>query len=262
MLRSRLVPLSVAAALVAACSLTTDLDGFTGGSASPATDAGPDASPDAPAEGSTGGGGRFCSTVPSSVTFCADFDDGLLPGPFDSVLVDNCGTVKLESDSRSSPNAVAFTLPTETKAQAALVTALQKNLRTVIIEFDIRLGAAGGDDFDLIVVDSGTPEVGFQIEAGGTLHWDEDIVENTSIRTPMNVSLGSEWTHLRLDLRVDGAVLNAELSLDGQRRAVHTFEAKVFTNGDAPMLFLGDDSFAGSSNPWRVLVDNFTVDAH
>jgi hypothetical protein len=158
---------------------------------------------------------------------------------------------------------VVFATPANsTDPKAALRYVMAKNLKTVIVEFDLRLDAAGGSDFDLIVIDNGAPEVGFQLEAQGVVTWDEDIVDSTSIETPTGLTLGPGWTHVRLSLVVEGAALKGELLLDGNRRALHTFEAKVFTNSTAPELFLGDDSVQSASNPWRVLVDNFTVDAH
>ena len=85
MSRFRLVSTSVLAIAfgVAACSLTTSLDGYSG--AVPPSEAGndaADATTDADADADAGGGkdgGRFCASLTPSPTFCDDFDE---EGPF------------------------------------------------------------------------------------------------------------------------------------------------------------------------------------
>jgi hypothetical protein len=269
---------------LAACSLTTDLDGLVGGGATPVTtddaaisdanangnpdgnvktDGSSDGSSDAPADGPIPDSGRFCSTVPNTVTFCADFDDGPLPGPFAMLLSESGGTVTLENEARSAPKAVLFTTPSSgSNVKSSLLYSLAKNLTKVIFELDLRVDAVGNGDFDLIVLDAGTPEVGIQLDAGRAISWDEDIQASSSIVTPTGLTLGTEWTHLRLTFTVSGATVIGDLVVEGKPPAQHTFEAKVFTNGDVPVLSLGDDSFQTATTPWRVRVDNFTVDAH
>jgi hypothetical protein len=245
----------VAAIFVApACSLTTSLDGLRGG-ADGALDAG----------GATGeaGGARFCSRVPSSVTFCADFDDGKLPTGLTADVYGGA-TLNVDTDAVSPPGAAVFTTPVGpglARAGASLKLLLPTKSMDVVIEFDLRVDAFGSPSFDLLTITNDSGQGGFQIEGDHSLTWDQDTDKVKDLLTPVGTVLTSAWTHVRASVHTTAAAATAQLSLNGAVVGTHTFAPPPV--GSAPTFELGDDRFGpGGTNPWRVRIDNLTVDAH
>ncbi len=259
----------MAIAAASACSLTTSLDGFSGGEATaPPSEGGPSleggASLESGAETGSGegGGGTFCSTASPTLTFCEDFDVGAFPPAGFRVKVANGGTVTLDGDAKSAPKSALFTaIPANAtlSVAASIARPLGPATKSVVVELHVRVDLRGPNKFDFITIDANAPEVGLQLEEDGTVSWDEDIVQSTSIVTPTGLTIGSAWTHVRVAFAINGMDAVATLSVDGGPQVTHTFKstALVSTTGN---LVLGDDSLSNPGSGWRVRVDNVTVE--
>ncbi|MDB4935346.1 MAG: hypothetical protein JWP87_2318 [Labilithrix sp.] len=248
-----------AIAVTSACSLATSLNGLSTGDTI-VIDGGGDAAPGADAQSGPDAGSFSCAVAASTVTFCADLEDGKLPIGM-NVDATGGGTVTVAPGGRSSPNALTFMVPeTIPDGSSALNLQMAAGLKDVVVELDLRVESYGEPSFDIVDMESGTPQVGFQIESDKSVSWDEDILMGQSIITPVGASLGDDWRHVRLEIHVAGASANANLFLDGTLAGSHVFEAKAFTTA-APTLNLGDSSYGSGVRAWKVRVDNFTVDA-
>lgn len=137
------------------CSLTTSLDGLSGGvdpveAGSGGPEAGSDATtngdaasaPDSSTDAGTDGG-RFCASLAQASSFCDDFDD---EGPFagwTETRVGGGGTVTRDRGAfRSAPNSLlAMTPASASGSAAALSLASPTTIHRVVFAFDMRIDA-------------------------------------------------------------------------------------------------------------------------
>lgn len=137
------------------CSLTTSLDGLSGGVEPVEADAGgADArsdvttngdatgAPDSPVDAGTDGG-RFCASLAQAPSFCDDFDD---EGPFnrwtETRTVKGGMVTRDRGGSRSAPNSLLTISPASaTTTIAALSLASTSTIHRVVLGFDMRIDA-------------------------------------------------------------------------------------------------------------------------
>lgn len=260
---------SFVALAFSACSLT-DLDGLSSGGLSidagplpsesgadgTSNDAGVDAAPDGP----------FCASR-SGYAFCADFDQGNPPAPFDGVVVNGTGSSVAydPSDFRSPPKSALFRGGLGGTFTAAGLTWKSKTITTeVVIDLDVRVIDLGKRPFDIIGFNNGSGgDFELEINELGVLQYDIDGVlpdggDGTEI-IPSTGILDTSWHHVTLRGVRNGAdKLDVTASLDGV-----VVGTKLGTSASrflgSPTLSIGDTDLEPTSTPWRVRMDNVLV---
>jgi hypothetical protein len=129
------------------------------------------------------------------------------------------------------------------------------------VDLDFRVDRRGAGDYDVMMISSGTPDMGVQLNPDGTLSWDEERADGTGAETllPAGASFGSAWIHLHWTSRVEGAVALTELRFDGNLVGTYSFESTALVQ--KPAFVLGDGTMTDPTSEWRVRVDNVTIDA-
>lgn len=137
------------------CSLTTSLDGLSGGVAPVDAEAGvPDAgldvntnadvtsASDAPVDAATDGG-NFCASLAQAPSFCDDFDDEGPFGRWTTTRTVGGGTVTRDRSAfRSGPNSLLTTSPVSAGTSVtALSLASPSSIHRVVYAFDMRIDA-------------------------------------------------------------------------------------------------------------------------
>lgn len=265
--------------LLVACVLTTSLDGLTGsdedagagdetkapGGPNPeggATDGGSGGGGDGGEGGGGDGSARFCADK-STLYLCADFDDDRFPLPFQLLLQPGGSAASPVTDNaRSQPRAVLFALPMAAADVGATLTyPLAERTKDLTVEFDARVDQLGGVDYDILRLSAGGADVGFQINSDRSLAWDEAFADAGAggVVQSMGRAFPADWAHLKLTIRVVDAIATAELFVDGASASTRAFRSDALTSSGSVMYF-GDRLVRSLPTPWRVRLDNITVD--
>jgi hypothetical protein len=237
-------PVAAIGSLALACSLTTSLDGYSSG-AGPA----PDAAPDAPIDS----GPPFCASHADAGVFCADFDDGGIPGSFGDVS--QAGTGKLSVGSEGS--LVADVGTGSGSASACLSRSFGGTRGSITVELDAQVEATGAADFDIFGLYKDTDHnLTIQV-VGGNVQFDEDVVPDggpDQIITPTSTSVDAAFHHYRLTVTLGVSTADAQLFVDG--KLAGTYVANLLDFGPPFELLVGDCELPASGSPWRVRIDN------
>jgi hypothetical protein len=266
-MRSVLLLAAFASAVVAACSIVTDLSGLSGGavtdggteSGSPTdapsgdgtvtTDAGTDASDAA----------RLCSQPHE---FCTDFDDGALADGWTSANVDPKGAIE-RSTARSASAPASFHATIARRAAgdieyALLTKSLPGPWKRTVIDFDMLLEAPAwqADDINAAFLavyfsDSSGPQASFYMPVGPGYAQVTGPSANLQLDP---VPLG-RFFHVHLDI-VPGASVSA--IIDGKSYSGST--AALSGTGTRTDLDLGITGYNAPVPEFSVYYDNVVVD--
>ena len=255
----------------AACSLT-DLDGLSSGG--PVGDSGtlpPDSGPDAVAkDGSADADGApdgpFCKSR-TGYAFCADFDEGTAPAPFDELSLEGMGnSITYDSaDFRSAPRSALFTGGNPSEFSRAGLTWKSKTITTeVVVELDVRVIDLGKRPFDIIGFSNGADDdLELEINELGVLQFDIDRVlpdgGDGGQVIPTTGILDTAWHHVTFRATRSGTdTMNVSVSLDDQVVGTATGTPAKQVLG-SPVLSIGDSDLEPTSTPWKLRLDNVLV---
>jgi len=143
----------------------------------------------------------FCASLSPKPTFCSDFDDGLLPGPWTKVLEVGNGTLRTDRDGIvSAPFAGLMRVNANQDSHgAALVMAtLPAPTRRMRIGFDLRVDEfpnVGDADCDVMFVTFGYDaaaafEIQVQLNANGTIEFHSQGGAGGAAEAPIALSGG------------------------------------------------------------------------
>lgn len=276
----RLFFVAFSLASLAACSLLTSLDELTegggGGGGSEAgagtdgaiVDSSTDARSDGSAPGDAGVDATFCASLTDAATLCADFDDGALPAPFESIAMTGSGSLveRDTKDSRSPPFSLLLAAGLTSGTSSAAVRKKLPGIKTeVSVDLDVRFEALGTETFDLATFSvGGDHDLGLEVRGNGDLAFDKEVPDGDggTIETKIDTTatVGTGWVHLRLVAVPAGSgEWQVTASKDGAAVGSVSMREKVFK--DTPTLSIGDPSMGSSAAPaaWRVRVDNVVV---
>lgn len=190
----------------------------------------------------------------------------MIPGRLDTISVGR-GSVRVEREGAAATDGVTFTVGATGKQDdgACLKLALGADLTSLTIEGDVRLGAAGTEDFDVLTVNGdASGELGVHV-VGNKLEFEEDVAQPDGTEmtklTSANRMLDGSFHRLRFAMARPSAsaTMRTELSVDGVLAA--TYEAVPAVLNGSPALELGDCTL-NDSKSWRVHLDNVVVDAN
>lgn len=256
---------------IAACSLTTELNGLSSG-------AGASSAGDADATGARDGGGSdapqpgadagsFCAAQPAGLHLCADFDDGVFPPALRPQTLATGFAELVTDDVRSAPYAAALgTTPTSGQPGAALVGSFPTGQKRITVALDLKVDAYGGtSDWDIVNIGPEVPQFGLQLKTDHELAFDEDLTEpnaagKTSVETRTGYRLPDGWVRVQWIIEVNGGAADTRLSVDGIEVVRQSFSASATKVLSATPFELGDRIQASLKTPWRVRMDNVTID--
>jgi hypothetical protein len=264
--------------VLGACSLTTSLDGLTGGASSDAGNAGDAGAADAPAldastrDSSADGaseGGRYCATVSPTPGFCDDFDD---EGPFSrwttSVIGAGGSVVRDRAAARSNPNSLLTTSAASTVSiPAYLRRTSPSSVHRVRVAYDMRVEARDPQtayaEVGYIRFGAGTRIHAFYIRLfASTSEFSSEAYLSDGGIPVKNVGLGnplSSWTRVAVDYDLRAAP-HVSVTLDGVLAGDTPLDPSLFTPAvadvDIGVGYSGHPSSAG----WQLRYDDVTVD--
>jgi hypothetical protein len=269
----RLLYALAVSSLVSACGLFTSLDGFSDGEeARPADGSTADATTDGtPADGASRDGAPpavasegFCASLGRTPLVCADFDDGSLPGDME-VREMGGGTVAVDQvASVSPPSSLLFSIPATSEVTVTwLRRRLPPSLTEVVVELDVRVDQRGEENFDLLAVYDGDPRIGFELNADGSVAFEERVGLDgggTELRKVLATKGYTEgaWLHVKWTTVIDGAAAQNSLWFDGEAAGSMASSSAPF--GDSSRIILGEREMAAPKVPWRVRIDNLVID--
>ena len=266
------------------CSLTTTLDGLTGGASAEAGEAGAVDAPvgdgsllDASADAASDGGGRYCASLTTKPSFCDDFDDeGNFSNWTTSVIGVGGSVVRDRARAVSAPNSLlATSAPSASSIPALLQLASPSLVHRVRIAYDLRVEARDPQ--------TAYAEVGYiRFGAGETrvhafyIRLYADPSQSTAFTAEAYLSDGgtsqknfsptnnprlSDWTRVGVDydLRV-GAAPRISVSINGAPAAETALDPALFTPDFASVGVGVGYSGRPSSAAWQLRYDNVTVD--
>ncbi|MBS2013212.1 MAG: hypothetical protein JST00_10015 [Deltaproteobacteria bacterium] len=266
------------------CLLLTDLAGLSegpaDGGASPAdAEAGAtfDGSPDAGLiDGSADASvdGPFCATQGAGATFCADFEEGLLPVPWADE--DGYGRATLDVDDlraktgRRSLVAACPSLTGSDNTKATLRKPLVASLgERLTIEFSIRpetYGNIPGGGWASVAFESQDSSqrksrLYFRISATTTQLLEASDLADGGVdyaETPDQPPLPLDtWTTVRIEAQLSASSSKFLLDINGVR--VGQFNSNIHRYRLSPTLIAGFTFLAAPTTPWRVRFDDFVV---
>jgi hypothetical protein len=252
------------ATVCVACSLTTSLDGFSGGverlADGDATADGfapiPDASLDADADANVDGG-SFCASAPAGA-FCEDFENGLgawLPSTTDT------NTFAIDTAASTSPthSALSTAYPSTNVTPSACVRrSFGGNFQSITVEADVRFEGTSTLDYDILgLLGSSDRNLSIQVQ-NGLLEFDEDTMSDSGLGDQVTTSTGfsvdSKWHHYRWTNELAAGRATVEVFVDGTKVGGVTADARAFA---APLtLEVGDCVIYPTQTPWKVRFDN------
>jgi hypothetical protein len=277
-----MIGVAAAASSLAACLLVTSVDGLSGGAAdipgsdaagaeaeapadadaAPASDAdaapasGADASPDAPASDA---GPRFCQGR-EGLALCADFDDGLLPGPWATALARNGGEVTIADDGARGTRGLSVRIGDGAGAAIACTEKVFAGPRAkATIELDVRADRLGTNSFDLLTIgrDDET-NVSLQVNALGRLAIDEDLAGGGPVtQLGRDITLGA-WTHVSVAVNVAGEMMTVTVTV-GVTAPVSVQASRAGVDGAAVIVQLSDCYVPATDRGWAFRYDDVTL---
>jgi hypothetical protein len=266
------------------CSLTTSLEGLSGGASPEAGSIGETGGSDAPVgDGATpdsstdagSDGGRYCASLTTQPSFCDDFDD---EGPFSkwttSVVGAGGSAVRDRSAAVSAPNSLLTTSAVSASSVPALLRLASPTLvHRVRVAYDLRVEARDPQ--------TAYAEVGYIRFGPGETHVHAfymrlfaDPTLSTSFTAeaylpdagisqanfnPASNPQFTKWTRVAVDYDLRGAP-RVEVSIDGVSAGQTALDASIFTPDFASVeVGIG---YAGhpTSAAWQLRYDNVTVD--
>jgi hypothetical protein len=268
------------------CSLTTSVDGLSGGSAPDAGSAG-DAGGSADAPLGDGAlldatvvdagsdAGRFCASLTTQPSFCDDFDD---EGPFSTWTTSDVGAggsaVRDRSAAVSAPNSLLTTSAVSAVSVPALLgVASPTPVHRVRIAYDLRVEAR---DPQTAYAEVGYIRVGpsdarahafymrlYADPALSTSFTAEAYLPDGGISqknfNPVINPQFTKWTRVAVDYDLRAAP-RVEVSIDGMSAGQTALDATIFTPGFASVeVGLGYTGHPMSA-AWQLRYDNVTVD--
>lgn len=254
-----------------ACSLT-DLDGLSSGG--PTADSGPVASDsgtdaftkDGGADADGAPDGPFCKSR-TGYAFCADFDEGTVPAPFDELSLEGTGnSITYDAaDSRSAPRSALFTGGHPTDFSRAGLIWKSKTITTeVVVELDVRVIDLGRRPFDIIGFSNGADDdLELEINELGVLQFDIDRIlpdggDAGQVITTTGI-LDTNWHHVTFRATRSGTdTMNVSVSLDDKVVGTATGTPAKQVLG-ASTLSIGDSDLEPTSTPWKLRLDNVLV---
>jgi hypothetical protein len=276
----RLICALAASSVVSACALFTSLDGFsdgtddgTGEEARPAdgltADAGTDGTPadGTPADGAPqadASPGSFCVNLGRTPLVCADFDDGDLPGDMEVRAVGGATVAIDQVASVSPPSSLLFAIPATSEVTVAwLRRRLPPSLNEIVVELDLRVDQRGEGNFDVLAIYDGIPRIGFELNADGSVAFDErEELEgggsaSRKVLAPKGYTEGA-WLHVKWTTVIDGAAAQNSLSFDGEAAGSIASSSAPF--GDSSRIIVGEREIIAPAAPWHVRIDNLVID--
>jgi hypothetical protein len=267
------------------CSLTTSLDGLTGGTSpdagaadAPLADARADARADASSlDGSAEAAvdaGRYCARLTPAPSFCDDFDD---EGPFSrwttSVVGAGGSVVRDPSVSRSAPNSLLTTSAAATSSVAALLRLRSPtSVHRVRFAYDMRVEArdpqTGYAEVSYIRVGAPSSIYAFYIrlfaDPGTTTAFTAEAYLPDGGIPQHNVSLAGNsrftaWTRVAVDLDLRAAP-HVSVTLDGAPAGDTALEPSMYPPDIASVETGVGYAGSPSSTAWQLRYDNVTVD--
>lgn len=269
------------------CSLTTSVDGLTGGASpeageagdaavvdAPPGDADSDASPrDASAEAAIDGG-RFCATLTPKPSFCDDFDD---EGPFSlwttPVIGAGGSVVRDRTRAVSAPNSLLTTSAASASSVPALLRLASPTLvHRVRIAYDVRVEARDPQTAyaEVSYIRFGPGSIrkhAFYIRlfAGPTSFAAEAYLGDGGVSAnnfnPINNPTFSDWMRVGVDYDLrDASASRVSVTINGANAGATALDPNLyapdFASVEVGVGYSGHPSSAG----WQLRYDNVTVD--
>ncbi|MEZ4264233.1 MAG: hypothetical protein R3B36_34515 [Polyangiaceae bacterium] len=268
--------LSAATAVLAGCSLITNLDGLSDPGASDAgasdavapgdasaTEASVDAAADGPPPG-VDAGVPFCKTVTPAPFFCADFEDGRTARQIFTSVEEHLGaTVSVDNtDGRSSTGSLVLRFPGTAGAEGAARVTLPASLTKLSVELDLRIDSFGeGDEHDFVgVFRNSAREAGLEVRPSGQLAFDEDVPADgggdEEIKTGLARVLTSGWAHVTWVVVVEDDLATSVVSVDGTQIGTVRSSPEPFLDSE---LVFGETVIGKLEKEWRSRIDNIVV---
>lgn len=148
-MRTRALVVAALAATFAACSLTTNLDGLTGGDAADAATGSGDAGPDGPS-GEAGGDAALAADAADGAAadpcvgavLCDRFERDTVDGVWASAYTDHGGTLAIDETTSTSPSrSLAMFVPASGDPHAQLSAPDYPNVSHARVAFSMKCGA-------------------------------------------------------------------------------------------------------------------------
>lgn len=257
---------SALATVLCACSLTTSLDGLSGG-ASNSADGGAQTDGGSPGDPSSG-----CDQDAGHL-LCDDFDHGPLPGPWGGTQI-ALGAMSLDPNAaRSKPSSLSVALSPAsgtTRPQAFLAKVFTVKPSTLTLAFDARFDAIDSpESTSPIVIASMLLSQGSKygvhlVLVGTSLSLWEEILSSTgqggtSAKHPLpNPATLGDWRRYRIELRIAATGLATVWRDDAQVVSEVVHPTVV---GGTPLVGLGVSSAGIPSPGVSAHFDNVTIDA-
>jgi hypothetical protein len=257
---------SLGGVALAACSLVTSLDGYTGGPTAGSPDAGPAGeagAPDAASDGAADAGGSFCATSRPDVTFCLDFDErGLAVA--DLTASSNGSYVVDTTKSTSPPGSLLATVtPTATAPGWAIVGhADPRTVGDVVIEYAVLAEqSAPSDDIEIVHYELGNWTLGMGVFSNGKLYVYQHNADNSTYSTLYTgpTRAPGAWARVRLHFAIGAG--KVDLDVDGTRVATGLAASPPSVTATGAELWVGVAYAAKGSQRWTVRVDDIVYDA-
>lgn len=218
-------------------------------------DAGAAATPEGGTSNPTGDGQpstatAFC-TKQSSPTFCSDFDDGKLPGPWSQVLVKNGGAVKIENHGFVA----RFAVSTGGAAASVVRTGLPVPKKTFDFSADVVVQDKGAADLDVLIARLPTtsdPNRELQITVFSTGKLGLVPYLNGATKEMDDLGTYTPDHTFHVALHVDVAAKRASVTIDGKSagKGIDFEPANL-----QPQIFVGDSTTAVTAI-WTVRYDD------
>lgn len=237
--------LAAIVAIVAACSLTTNLDGLTGAAEGGASEGGvAESGADSPiadgGDGDAGDGGPADPCV--GAVFCDMFERDVPAGPWASVYTDNGGTLTIDpTTSTSASRSLAMFVPSSGAPHAQLSTPDYPNVAHARVSWSMKSGAPNRS-LSLMRLQLDTEGRGAVIDVfmfDGLFAMDENVFGTPSAGyADYAVTTGSRadtWQRWTMELDATGATAVGIVTVDGVERLRTTLK-NAFPRGVLKIL--------------------------
>lgn len=256
--------LSVTTASLLACSLFTDLSGFSenlptteGGPGPSGVDGGSD-SGTSDAEAGADAGPPFCSTQPHA--FCADFENGDLLTGWTKKQTDPIGALALSDIRSRSPRRSLFAmLPRRDQAEPPSRVTLDKffegPFKRVVVELDVYLE---GTEWHVGDINSALVGIEFFSSLPGDAVFLSIGKEYANLNDTYGVALpNDQWVHVKIDVDQPAGKVVAKV---GMQPYSIVFTPKAAGAKPAISISVGINGFNAPVPRFAAYYDNVTVD--
>lgn len=260
------VGLGVFAALHA-CSLTTSLDGYTGGVVAASSDAGADA-PTGTASMEASMEGGTAPACPPDAAFCDLFERELAESKWDDLVQENGSAITISTERfTSATRSMRLQVTRGVDHGSAYFTKVFADVGTgVRVDFDIYLDTINDDGlgtFGQITPIGGTHPMDHTLRVeGGTTKFlsDADGTSNAREYVLARSLRAKTWEHVSIALRVDLSKVTIRF---GDDIVLNDADTLPLTPGGVQVVagsaFIGPSAKTSLTEPWVVYLDNYAV---